>query len=99
MRKTNGMLKAFISFWSWMAITLSAFFLFALAAVSKTVPRPAIIVFALVILALSIAAPVINPGIFAKRHTTAGGRERKAKDRMHSPPARDFRAVKNRIER
>ena len=70
MRKPNGLLKAFISFWSWMAITLSAFFLFALAAVSKTVPRPAIIVFALVILALSIAAPVINPGIFAKRHTT-----------------------------
>ena len=74
MRKPNGLLKTFIIFWSWMAITLSAFFLFALAAVSKTVPRPAVIVFALVILALSIAAPVINPGIFAKRHTTATGK-------------------------
>ena len=73
MIKPNGLLKAFISFWSWMLITLSAFFLFVLATVSKTVPRPAIIVFALVILALSIAAPVINPGIFAKRHTTATG--------------------------
>ena len=29
----------------------------------------------------------------------AGSREREAKDRMHFPPARDFRAVKNRIER
>ena len=26
MIKPNGLLKAFISFWSWMAITLSAFF-------------------------------------------------------------------------
>ena len=73
MRKPNGLLKAFISFWSWMAITLSAFFLFALAAVSKTVPRPAIIVFAILIFGLSLAVPVINPGIFVKRHTTATG--------------------------
>ena len=29
----------------------------------------------------------------------AGSRKRKVKDKIHFPPARDFRAVKNRIER
>ncbi len=67
MRKLNGMLKALVSFWCWIAIMLSSFMMFVLAVV-RTVPRPLAIVFA-----LSLAVPVMNPGIFAKRHTTATG--------------------------
>lgn len=73
MRKPNGLLKAFITFWSWMAITLSAFFLFVLTAFSPIVSKPFVIVFAILIFGLSLAVPVINPGIFVKRHTTATG--------------------------
>ncbi|MGP1604721.1 MAG: hypothetical protein ACTTGZ_09910 [Treponema sp.] len=73
MRKTNGMLKAFISFWSWMAITLSSFLMIVLTAFSPIVSKPFVIVFAILIFGLSLAVPVINPGIFVKRHTTATG--------------------------
>lgn len=73
MRKINGMLKAFISFWSWMAITLSSFLMIVLAAFSPIVSKPFVIVFAILIFGLSLAVPVINPGIFVKRHTTATG--------------------------
>ena len=73
MRKLNGMLRAFISLWCWIAIMLSSFLMFVLAVVGKTVSRPAAIVFAIVIFALSLVVPIVNPGIFVKRHTTATG--------------------------
>lgn len=73
MRKPNGRLKAFISFWSWMAITLSSFLMIVLTAFSPIVSKPFVIVFAILIFGLSLAVPVINPGIFVKRHTTATG--------------------------
>ena len=73
MRKPNGLLKAFISFWSWMAITLSSFLMIVLTAFSPIVSKPFVIVFAILIFGLSLAVPVINPGIFVKRHTTATG--------------------------
>ena len=73
MRKINGMRKALITFWCWIAIIVSSFLVIVLTAFSPIVSKPFIIVFAIVILALSIAAPVINPGIFVKRHTTATG--------------------------
>lgn len=73
MRKLNGMLKVLVSFWCWIAIMLSSFMMFVLAVVCRTVPRPLAIVFAVVVFALSLAVPVMNPGIFAKRHTTATG--------------------------
>ena len=73
MRKLNGMLKALVSFWCWIAIMLSSFMMFVLAVVCRTVSRPLAIVFAVVVFALSLAVPVLNPGIFAKRHTTATG--------------------------
>lgn len=73
MRKVNGMIKALISFWIWIAIVLSSFFMFVLAAISSTIPKPFVIVFAIVVFALSLAVPVINPGIFIKRYTTATG--------------------------
>ena len=72
-RKVNEMIKALISFWIWIAIVLSSFFMAVLAAISSTIPKPVVIVFAIVVFALSLAVPVINPGIFIKRYTTATG--------------------------
>lgn len=73
MRKLNGMLKALISFWCWIAITVSSFFMIVLAALTPIVSKPFVIVFAILIFGLSLAVPVINPGVFVKRHTTATG--------------------------
>ena len=73
MRKANGMIKALISFWIWIAIVLSSFFMSVLAVISSTIPKPFAIVFATVIFVLSLAVPVINPGIFIKRYTAATG--------------------------
>lgn len=73
MRKINGMHKALISFWCWIAIMVSSFFMVVLAAFSPIVSKPFVIVFAILIFGLSLAVPVINPGVFAKRHTTATG--------------------------
>lgn len=67
------MLKALVSFWCWIAIMLSSFMMFVLAVVCRTDTRPLAIVFSVVVFALSLAVPVMNPGIFAKRNTTATG--------------------------
>lgn len=73
MRKINGMLKALITFWCWIAIIVSSFLMIVLTAFSPIVSKPFVIVFAILIFGLSLAVPVINPGIFVKRHTTATG--------------------------
>lgn len=73
MRKLNGMRKALITFWCWIAIIVSSFLMIVLTAFSPIVSKPFVIVFAILIFGLSLAVPVINPGIFVKRHTTATG--------------------------
>lgn len=73
MRRLNGMLKALLSFWCWITIVLSSFFMIVLTVFSQTVSKSFAVVFAVLIFGLSLAVPVINPGIFVKRHTTATG--------------------------
>jgi hypothetical protein len=42
--------------------------------VASAIPHIAVAIFAVVIFALAIAVPIINPGIFAKQNTAATGK-------------------------
>lgn len=62
--------KCLISFWLWIAVILVSFMMIIVA---STVPQIAVAIFAAVIFGLSIAVPIINPGIFAKQITSETG--------------------------
>lgn len=57
----------------WIAVILVSFMMIVVSVVANTVPQIAVAIFAAVIFGLSIAVPIINPGIFAKQITSATG--------------------------
>lgn len=65
--------RCFVSFWLWIAIVLASFLMLVVSVVASPIPPIAVTVFAVVIFGLSIAVPIINPGIFAKQTSTATG--------------------------
>ena len=65
--------KCLVCFWLWIAVILVSFMMLVVSFVAGAVPKLATVVFAAVIFGLSIAVPIINPGIFAKQSTTATG--------------------------
>lgn len=66
-------LKCLAGFWLWIAVTPVPFMMSVVSVAASPIPKAAVTAFAVVILALSIAAPVVNPGIFAKQSKTATG--------------------------
>lgn len=70
--KNYAPFRALISFWLWIGVILLSFML-AVLAIATTVPRPILVIVDLVIFIAAIAVPVINPGVFAKQHTTETG--------------------------
>ena len=70
--KNYAPFRALISFWLWTGVILLSFML-AVLAIATTVPRPILVIVDLVIFVAAIAVPVINPGVFAKQHTTETG--------------------------
>ena len=60
--KNFAPVKALISFWGWVCVILLSFMLAVVAFVAETVP--------VVIFAVSLTVVILNPGIFAKQHTT-----------------------------
>ncbi len=70
--KNYAPFRALISFWLWIGVILLSFML-AVLAIATTVPRPILVIVDLVIFVAAIAVPVINPGVFAKQHTTETG--------------------------
>lgn len=65
--------KCLISFWMWIAVILVSFMMIVVSVVASSIPQVAVAIFAAVIFGLSIAVPIINPGIFAKLITSATG--------------------------
>ena len=65
--------KCLLSFWMWIAVSLVSFMMLIVSLVANAVPQVAFAIFAVVIFGLSIAVPIINPGIFAKQITSATG--------------------------
>ena len=65
--------KCLLSFWMWIAVILVSFMMLVVSLVANAVPQLAFAIFAIVIFGLSIAVPIINPGIFAKQITSATG--------------------------
>lgn len=65
--------KCLLSFLMWIAVILVSFMMIVVSVVASTVPQIAVAIFAAVIFGLSIAVPIINPGIFAKQITSATG--------------------------
>lgn len=65
--------KCLISFWMWIAVILVSFMMIVVSVVASSIPQVAVAIFAAVIFGLSIAVPIINPGIFAKQITSATG--------------------------
>ncbi|MBD5404479.1 MAG: hypothetical protein HDR55_05775 [Treponema sp.] len=66
-------IKCPVGFWLWIAVTLVSFMMLVVSVVASPIPKVAVTVFAVVIFALSIAVPIINPGIFARQTKTATG--------------------------
>ncbi len=66
-------LRCPVGFWLWIAVTLVSFMMLVVSVVAGPIPKVAVVTFAVVILALSIAVPIINPGIFARQTKTATG--------------------------
>lgn len=66
-------LKSLVSFWLWIAVTLVSFMMFVVSVAASPIPKAVVTVFAVVIFALSIAVPIVNPGIFARQTKTATG--------------------------
>ncbi|MBR1721256.1 MAG: hypothetical protein IJ727_02025 [Treponema sp.] len=65
--------KCLLSFWMWIAVILVSFMMIVVSVVASSIPQVAVAIFAAVIFGLSIAVPIINPGIFAKQITSATG--------------------------
>lgn len=65
--------KNLVSFWLWIAVILVSFMMLVVSVVAGPIPKVAVTVFAVVIFALAIAVPIVNPGIFAKQTKTATG--------------------------
>ena len=65
--------KCLVSFWLWIAVILVSFMMLIVSFVASTISQVVVIIFAAVIFGLSIAVPIINPGIFAKQITSATG--------------------------
>lgn len=63
--------KCLLSFWMWIAVILVSFMMLVVSLVASSIPQVAVAIFAAVIFGLSIAVPIINPGIFAKQITSA----------------------------
>ena len=66
-------IKCLVGFWLWIAVTLVSFMMLVVSVVASPIPKAAVVTFAVVIFALSIAVPIINPGIFARQTKTATG--------------------------
>ena len=66
-------LRCPVGFWLWITVTLVSFMMLVISVVASPIPKAAVTVFAVVIFALSIAVPIINPGIFARQTKTATG--------------------------
>ena len=66
-------LRCPVGFWLWIAVTLVSFMMLVISVVASPIPKAAVTVFAVVIFALSIAVPIVNPGIFARQTQTATG--------------------------
>ena len=64
--KNFAPVKALISFWGWVCVILLSFMLAVVAFVAEAVP----VVVVFVIFAVSLTVVILNPGIFAKQHTT-----------------------------
>lgn len=71
--KNFAPIKALIAFWGWIAVVLLSFMLAILALGKGNLPDAVVFIVALVIFAFSLAVAIVNPGIFAKRHTTETG--------------------------
>ena len=65
--------KCLLSFWLWIAVTLVAFMMLVVSLAAEAIPQVTFAIFAVVIFGLSIAVPIINPGIFAKQISSATG--------------------------
>ena len=65
--------NCFVSFWLWIAVILVSFMMLIVSVVASPIPPIAVTILAVVIFALSIAVPIINPGIFAKQASAATG--------------------------
>jgi len=65
--------KCLLSFWMWIAVILVSFMMLIVSLVANSVPQIAFAIFAVVIFGLSIAVPIINPGIFARQNTSSTG--------------------------
>ena len=65
--------KCLVSFWLWIAVILVSFMMLIVSFVASTITQIVVTIFAGVIFGLSIAVPIINPGIFAKQITSATG--------------------------
>lgn len=66
-------LRCLVGFWLWIAVTLVSFMMLVVSVVASPIPKVAVAAFAVVIFALSIAVPIVNPGIFARQTKTATG--------------------------
>ena len=66
-------LRCPVGFWLWIAVTLVSFMMLVISVVVSPIPKAAVAAFAVVIFALSIAVPIVNPGIFARQTKTATG--------------------------
>lgn len=65
--------KCLLSFWMWVGVILVSFMMLVVSFVASAIPQIAVAIFAAVVFGLSIAVPIINPGIFAKQITSATG--------------------------
>lgn len=70
MNKLSKSLAAVISFWLWIGVVLASFLMLVVA---ESIPNVAVLIFAVVIFGMSLAVPIINPGIFVKQTTAATG--------------------------
>ena len=68
--KNFAPVMALISFWGWVCVILLSFMLAVVAFVAGAVPVVVVFVVAFVIFAVSLTVVILNPGIFAKQHTT-----------------------------
>ena len=57
----------------WVGVILVSFMMLVVSFVASAIPQIAVAIFAAVVFGLSIAVPIINPGIFAKQITSATG--------------------------
>ena len=68
--KNFAPVKALIAFWGWVCVILLSFMLAVVSLVAGSIPVVVVFVVAVMIFAVSLTVVILNPGIFAKQHTT-----------------------------